>query len=62
LKTDSGNLFKATHVGAAYEASFEREARGMAALSHPNILGIHDYGSEGPLPILFPPMACMPAI
>src|SRR5438105_4978765 len=26
---------------------FEREARTMAALSHPNILAIHDFGSVG---------------
>src|ERR1700680_175966 len=26
---------------------FEREAQMVAALSHPNILAIHDYGSEG---------------
>ena len=28
-------------------ARFEREARVVAALSHPNIMGIHDVGREG---------------
>src|SRR6266849_9711162 len=38
-------------------ARFEREAKAVAALSHPNILAIHDYGSEGPVAHL----ACRPA-
>ena len=28
-------------------ARFEREARALAALSHPNVLAIHDFGREG---------------
>ena len=33
-----------------YLARFEQEARAVAALSHPNILAIHDYGTEGGIP------------
>ncbi|MFL5245350.1 MAG: protein kinase domain-containing protein [Gemmataceae bacterium] len=29
------------------QARFEREAKAVAALSHPNILAIHDYGTDG---------------
>ena len=28
-------------------ARFERESHAVAALSHPNILAIHDFGSDG---------------
>ena len=37
------------HLSSAADAlaRFEREARVVAALSHPNILAIHDYGREG---------------
>ena len=31
-------------------ARFEREAKAVAALSHPNILAIHDYGTEQGVP------------
>src|SRR5262249_9106835 len=31
-------------------ARFEQEARAVAALSHPNVLAIHDYGTEGGTP------------
>src|SRR5262245_1358565 len=32
---------------AELRTRFEREAQAVAALSHPNILAIHDYGTEG---------------
>jgi serine/threonine protein kinase len=34
----------------AARARFERESRAVAALSHPNILAIHDVGIEGDTP------------
>ena len=34
----------------AARARFEREAQAVAALSHPNILGIFDFGVEGGTP------------
>ena len=39
-------LPEALHGDADALSRFEREARAMAALSHPNILAIHDFGEE----------------
>src|SRR3954471_409583 len=29
------------------KARFEREARAVASLSHPNVIAVHDFGEEG---------------
>src|SRR5258707_3810283 len=34
----------------AFRSRFERETKAVAALSHPNILAIHDVGVEGGVP------------
>jgi serine/threonine protein kinase len=46
------------HTGDAL-ARFEREARAVAALSHPNILSIHDFGTDSGT--LYAVMELMPA-
>ncbi len=40
-------VLPATSGGVDALARFEREARAVAALSHPNVLAIHDVGAEG---------------
>jgi hypothetical protein len=40
-------VLPATSGGVEALARFEREARAVAALSHPNVLAIHDVGAEG---------------
>src|SRR5437868_6853646 len=36
-----------SHQSQDFLARFEREAQAVAALDHPNILGIHVYGQDG---------------
>jgi len=50
-KLDRDVAIKVLPAGVAADADriarFEREAKAVAALSHPNILAIHDFGVEG---------------
>ncbi|WP_067572826.1 WD40 repeat domain-containing serine/threonine protein kinase [Nocardia acidivorans] len=52
LRTDVAVKVLSTHVGvdAKVRARFEREARLTAALQHPNIVRVHDCGTEGETP------------
>ena len=41
------------HAGSeAFRQRFEREAKMLSKLSHPNVVGITDYGIDGELPFL----------
>src|SRR5262245_43383325 len=49
LRRDVAVKILPEHLASNAEAlhRFEREARAVAALSHPNILAIYDFGTEG---------------
>ncbi|HEX5505900.1 MAG TPA: protein kinase, partial [Thermomicrobiales bacterium] len=47
LQPDHGDLAALGADEPDFAARFAAEARAVAALDHPNILGIHDYGDDG---------------